>query len=194
MPSGKKKHIMYVCQLKKYVMGLKSLLNRDDVIWWSPFHRWGKLRWRQRPTQQHTACRWLTGFPVQFSLLKKFAFDAVPIMNKFEGSTEVSQKWDLWSGQSRIGSNMVDFEIVIPSDVRQTGKDRYHKYHLSCLWLHGLQPTRLLCLWDFSGKNTEGIAIPFSRSSSQPGGQTHVCKSPALAGRFFTADPPGKLC
>ena len=25
-----------------------------------------------------------------------------------------------------------------------------------CLWAHGLQPTRLLCPWDFPGKNTGG--------------------------------------
>ena len=32
-------------------------------------------------------------------------------------------------------------------------------------------------------------AIPSSRGSSQPRGQT---MSPALAGRFFTTEPPGK--
>lgn len=47
------------------------------------------------PPQQHAACRWLTGSPGQFSLLQKFAIDAVSLMNKFEGSTEVSQKWGL---------------------------------------------------------------------------------------------------
>ena len=36
------------------------------------------------------------------------------------------------------------------------------------LWPCGPLPARLLCQWDFPGKNTEWIAIPFSRGSSQP--------------------------
>ena len=34
------------------------------------------------------------------------------------------------------------------------------------LWPHGLQPARLLCPWDFRGKNTEWVAISLSRGSS----------------------------
>ena len=30
-----------------------------------------------------------------------------------------------------------------------------YKSCLSLLWLHGLYPTKLLCSWDFLGKNTE---------------------------------------
>ena len=30
------------------------------------------------------------------------------------------------------------------------------KLHLTLLWSHGLQPVRLLCPWDFPGKNTGG--------------------------------------
>ena len=37
----------------------------------------------------------------------------------------------------------------------------------------------------------EWAAIPFSRGSSQPRDQTQVS---CLAGRFFTAEPPGKPC
>ena len=36
------------------------------------------------------------------------------------------------------------------------------------LWPQGLQPSRLLCPWDSPGKNTEWVAIPFSRGSSRP--------------------------
>ena len=38
------------------------------------------------------------------------------------------------------------------------------------------------------------VAISFSRGSSQPKGQTHIPSpvSPALAGRFFTIESPGK--
>ena len=40
----------------------------------------------------------------------------------------------------------------------------------SCLTLqpYGLQPSGLLCSWDFSGKNTGVLALPSSRGSSQP--------------------------
>ena len=49
------------------------------------------------------------------------------------------------------------------------------------------ESTRLLCPWDFPGnnlgvKNTETVAISFSRESSWPRDRTW---SPALAGRFF---------
>ena len=50
---------------------------------------------------------------------------------------------------------------------------------------HGLQPTRLLC-WNFPGKNTfDRVAISYSRGSSR------YLASPALAGGFFNAEPPG---
>ena len=38
----------------------------------------------------------------------------------------------------------------------------------------GLEPTRLLCLWDSPGKNTGVVAMPSSRGSSQPRDQTHI--------------------
>ena len=48
---------------------------------------------------------------------------------------------------------------------------------------HGLSSARLLWLWDFPGKNTGVVAIPFSRGSSQPRDQRRVS---CIAGRFFT--------
>ena len=59
-----------------------------------------------------------------------------------------------------------------------------------CLQSHGLWLTRLLCPWDFPGKNTGvgGHSLLqrfFPTQGSNP-------QSPALAGRFFTAEPPGK--
>ena len=69
----------------------------------------------------------------------------------------------------------------------------------------GLQPTRLLCPWNFPGKNT-GVAISYSRGSSQvlnphllessnPRIKFTFLMSPASAGRFFTLHhlgSPGK--
>ena len=39
------------------------------------------------------------------------------------------------------------------------------------LWPHGLQPSRLLCPWDFPGKNTRGKVLPFPSPGhlSEPG-------------------------
>ena len=54
---------------------------------------------------------------------------------------------------------------------------------------NGLYPARLLCLWDFSGKNTRWVAFVFSRGSSHPGIEP---TSLAWADGFFTTDPPGK--
>ena len=50
--------------------------------------------------------------------------------------------------------------------------------------------TRLLCAWDFLGKNTgTGCAISSFRGFSQPRDPTCIS---CLAGRFFTSEPPGK--
>ena len=50
------------------------------------------------------------------------------------------------------------------------------------LWPHGLRPTRLLCPWDFPGKNPGVGCISFSRGSSWPRNQTQVS---CIAGRFI---------
>ena len=42
------------------------------------------------------------------------------------------------------------------------------KLCLTLLQLHGLQPTRLLCLWDFPSKKTEWVAISFSNHRLLP--------------------------
>ena len=62
----------------------------------------------------------------------------------------------------------------------------------SCLTLcnpHGPQPTRLLCPWDFSGKNT-GVGCHLLLQGTFLTQEDP--ESPALAGRFFTTEPPGK--
>ena len=48
---------------------------------------------------------------------------------------------------------------------------------------HGLEPTRLLCPWDFPARILEWTAISFSRKSSQPRDWTQVSHT---VGRFFT--------
>ena len=63
------------------------------------------------------------------------------------------------------------------------------KLYVTLLQTHGLQPTRLLCLSDFPGKNT-GMSCHFLlQGSSQPRDRTHVS---CTAGKFFTAESPEK--
>ena len=56
-----------------------------------------------------------------------------------------------------------------------------------CCCLVSLQPTSLLCPWDFPGKNT-GLLFPSPGNLPNPGIKL---PSPALAGRFFTTEPQG---
>ena len=55
----------------------------------------------------------------------------------------------------------------------------------------GLQPARLLCPWDFSGKSA-GMPFPTPGDLPDPGIKLASLGSPALVGRFFTTGPPGK--
>ena len=60
------------------------------------------------------------------------------------------------------------------------------------LWPHGQQPTRLLCPWNFSGKNT-GVGCHFLlRDLPNPGIEPMSFGSPALTERFVTTVPPWK--
>ena len=57
------------------------------------------------------------------------------------------------------------------------------------LWPQGLSPTRLLCPWDFPGRNT-GVACHFLLQGILPTqGARHGSYT---ASEFFTTEPPGK--
>ena len=58
-------------------------------------------------------------------------------------------------------------------------------------WPHGLQPARLLCPWDFPGKNI-GVPFPLPGDLPDPGIKSTSPASPALAGRSFTTESPVK--
>ena len=60
---------------------------------------------------------------------------------------------------------------------------------------HGPQPTRLLCPCDFTGKNT-GVGCHLLRPGIflTQGRNPRLLHLLALAGRFFTSEPPGKPC
>ena len=82
-----------------------------------------------------------------------------------------------------------------------TELDMTERLSLLCLTLlrmHVLQPARLLCPWDFPGKNLEWVAISFSRGSfrpgdlSDPGIKPISLVVPELVGRSLPLEPPGK--
>ena len=56
---------------------------------------------------------------------------------------------------------------------------------------HGLQLARLLCPWDFPGKKT-GVGCHFLLQRVFLSQGLNLPSSPALAGEFFTIEPPGK--
>ena len=57
------------------------------------------------------------------------------------------------------------------------------------LWPQGLSSTRLRCLWDCPGKNTDWRGLPCRPPGDlpEPGIEPISLTSPALAGRFFTS-------
>ena len=56
----------------------------------------------------------------------------------------------------------------------------------NCLRPQGPQPTRLLCPWNFPGKNI-GVGSPSPGDLPDPGIKPASLVSPSLAGRFFTS-------
>ena len=57
---------------------------------------------------------------------------------------------------------------------------------------HGLRPIRFLCPWDFPGKDLEWVAVPSPGDPPDLGIEPSSLTSPALAGGFFTTEPPEK--
>ena len=57
---------------------------------------------------------------------------------------------------------------------------------------HGLQPARLLCLWNSPARILEWVASSYSRGSSWPRNRTWVSCISCIADRFFTAETLGK--
>ena len=64
---------------------------------------------------------------------------------------------------------------------------------LSCVQLYDPIPSRLLCPWGFSSKNTRvGCHFLLQGNLPDPGIEPMSLVSPALVGGFFTTAPPGK--
>ena len=60
--------------------------------------------------------------------------------------------------------------------------------HVQPFAIHGLYPTRILCPWDYPGKNTRVGCRGFLQGNlPDPGIEPLFLKSPMLADGFFTA-------
>ena len=57
---------------------------------------------------------------------------------------------------------------------------------------HGLQPTKFFCPWDSPGQILQWLPFPSPGDLPGPGIKPTSPVSPALVGRFFTTEPPGK--
>ena len=64
----------------------------------------------------------------------------------------------------------------------------------SSLWPPGLEPARLLCPWNFPGKDTGVSFHSFLQGIFPTQGSNPSLASTVQAGRFFSTDPPGKPC
>ena len=66
-----------------------------------------------------------------------------------------------------------------------------HLSHVHSVWPYGLQPTRLLCPWDFPGKNTGvGCHALFHGIFLAQGSNPCLLYLPALSGKFCTTSTP----
>ena len=76
---------------------------------------------------------------------------------------------------------------------RLSGSRGCVRAHSTLLSPLGLQPTRILCSWEFSGKNT-GVDCHFLLQGIflAQGSNSHLLSLMALGGTFFTTGPPGK--
>ena len=75
-----------------------------------------------------------------------------------------------------------------PRGLQSMGSQRV-RYDWVTKHTHGLLPSRLLRLWDFPGKNTEVTRHFLLQQIFLTRGSNLVSY---IAGRFFTAEPPGK--
>ena len=96
----------------------------------------------------------------------------LPSMTYFHHSTMKSKGLSLLESLALLEGSQKDFlGYSFPISVCICAQSYMHIW---TLWLHGQQPTRLLCPQNFPGKNAGVVAISFSRGSSRPRDQTQV--------------------
>ena len=123
--------------------------------------------------------------------------------------TDTKSSWCSWINLGTPEALLLEFSGTIPINSSssfskggrgvETSKSGFMLF-VTCCYLvtklcptllqpHGLQPTMLLCPWDYPGKST-GVGCHFLlQGIFLTQGLNRV---PCLAGRFFTTEPPGK--
>ena len=122
-----------------------------------------------------------SSFFLNFSFWPSVMWD-LNSQTKDQTSAPCMEVWslNLWTTRAVLISSF--FVVVVQS--------------LGCVqlfWPHGVQPTRLLCSWDFPGKNTGmGCSLLLQGIFLTQGLNLHLLQVSCIAGRFFTAEPLGK--
>ena len=113
---------------------------------------------------------------------------------KVKSESEVSQScptlsdpmdYSPFSMHGIFQARVLEWGAIAFSEVALVVSNSLHPY--------GLQPARLLHLWNSPGKNTGVGYHVSSRGSSDPGIEPASLMSPALAGGFFTTVRPSGL-
>ena len=104
--------------------------------------------------------------------------------------------WERGSSQLPAPALFMLYYFTAPL-MRISHVEHWHKHMHVCsvvsnsLWPRGLQPARLLCPWNFPGKNIGVGCHSFSRGPSWPRGQTSVsCKGRQVLYHCATREAP----
>ena len=165
--------------LSYYVVGLKYITKSRDVLSWNPQQKISK------------------------------EFTRIPLSSFYKWRNEGTGKFVDWVIPIKLVNTRIDLLLLLSWLVVVNVKVAdilnlmpYFSawlYYLpgcsvmsDCLRVRGLEPARLLCPWNFPGKNS-GVGCHFlhHRDLPDPGIKPASLESPALAGRFFITEPTG---
>ena len=100
-----------------------------------------------------------------------------------------------WQVLNKVMWEIIEERMTSSALGTMEGYSRMHARSVvsDSLWFHGLQLTSLFCSMGFS-RQEYWSRLPFSKTGDlpDPGIEPVSPESPALAGRFFTTEPPGK--
>ena len=148
------------------------------------------------------------GFPVHYQLMKPaqtqvhWVSDAIqpslPLSSPSPPALNLSQRQGLlkWVSSSCQLAKVLEFQLQHQSFKWIFRTDSFvcvcvsHSVVLNSLQTHGLQPTRLLCPWDFPGKDT-GVGLPFPSPGDLPNPGIEA-GSPALQADSLLTELQGK--
>ena len=138
---------------------------------WDSWH-WGVTEWDTEGVMEREGLSLLTW--CEFDLGGELRF----LLGKREKVLERQ-----WIGRTSIPNELVE-HLPVPESVICSVLS-------NSLWPHGLEPTRLLCPWDFPGKNT-GVSIHSLLHAGLPDPGIKP-GSPTLQADSLPSEPPGSI-